>query len=147
MALKTLAPHLARCGGKIELSCYGFVVARPNSVTNQMPARVRQIYGALLVAKCGNKPNSPQIINIIATVIEKGNNVHLSVSCVIPEMLRHEHVSSKSCKCWQGFSSSCPKKGSARTMAIKLGWSLQLDKIGFESGGPENSPLKQKGFE
>jgi hypothetical protein len=27
---------------------------------------------------------------------EKGNKFHLSVSCVMPEMLRHEHISSKS---------------------------------------------------
>ena len=26
----------------------------------------------------------------------KGNNFHLKVSCVMPEMLRHEHISSKS---------------------------------------------------
>ena len=53
---------------------------------------------------------------------EKGNNYHLSVSCVMPEMLRHEHISSNSCRCWQGFSLSCPEKGCARTMAFKLGW-------------------------
>ena len=28
---------------------------------------------------------------------EKGNNFHLSVSYVMPEMLRHEHISLNSC--------------------------------------------------
>ena len=28
---------------------------------------------------------------------EKGNNFHLRISCVMPEMLRHEHISSNSC--------------------------------------------------
>jgi hypothetical protein len=34
---------------------------------------------------------------------EKGNNFHFRVSCVMPEMLRHEHISSNSCRWWQGF--------------------------------------------
>jgi hypothetical protein len=42
---------------------------------------------------------------------EKGNNFHLSVSCVMPEMLRHEHISLKSSKWLQGFSLSCPQEG------------------------------------
>ena len=52
---------------------------------------------------------------------EMGNNVHLSVSCVMPKMLRHEHISSSLCRWLQGFSASRPEKGCARTMAIKLG--------------------------
>jgi hypothetical protein len=46
-------------------------------------------------------------------VREKENNFHLKVSCVMPEMLSHEYISLKSSRCWQGFSSSCPKKGNA----------------------------------
>jgi len=38
LALKTLATHLARCGSKFKLHCYGFIVARLNSVTSQTPA-------------------------------------------------------------------------------------------------------------
>ena len=44
---------------------------------------------------------------------EKGNNVHLKVSYVMLEILRHEYISSNSSRCWQGFSPSCPEKGSA----------------------------------
>ena len=56
-------------------------------------------------------------------VREKGNNFHLRVYCVMPKMLRHEHISSKSRRSWWRLSFSCPEKGSARTMAIKPGWS------------------------
>jgi hypothetical protein len=66
----------------------------------------------------------------------------------MPEMLRHEHISSNSCSWWQGFSLSCPKKGCAQTMAIKLGQSPQPDeRFGFgESGGSRNSPFEAKQF-
>jgi hypothetical protein len=49
---------------------------------------------------------------------QKGNNFHLSVSYVMPEMLRHKHISSKSHRWWQGFSFLCSEKGSTQTMAI-----------------------------
>jgi len=44
----------------------------------------------------------------------------------------------------QGFSFSCPEKGCAQTMAIKLGWSpLPDENFGFgESGGSWNSPFE-----
>jgi hypothetical protein len=31
-------------------------------------------------------------------VREKGNNFYLRVSCVMPEILRHEHISLNSCR-------------------------------------------------
>ena len=39
----------------------------------------------------------------IFPVREKENNFHFRVSCVMPEMLRREHISSNSCRWWQGF--------------------------------------------
>jgi hypothetical protein len=78
---------------------------------------------------------------------EKGNIFHFRVSHVIPEMLRHEHISSKSNRCWQEFSSSCPEKVNAQTMAIKLGWISQLDEwFGFEEGGSRSSPFEVEGL-
>jgi hypothetical protein len=78
---------------------------------------------------------------------EKGNNFHFRVSCVMPEMLRHEHMSSNLCKCWQGFSLLCPEKVCAQTMAIKLGWSSQPDgRVGFGAGS-RNSPFEAKRLE
>jgi hypothetical protein len=82
-------------------------------------------------------------------VREKGNNFHLMVSCVMPKMYRHGHISSKSSRCWHGFSFSCPKKGNARIVAISHGWSsYPNERFGFgESGGSWNSPFEVEGFE
>ena len=78
---------------------------------------------------------------------EKGNNFHFRVSYVMPEMLRHEHISSNSCMWWHGFSFSTPEKGCARTMAFRLGWSsLPDESFGFE-GGLGNSPFEAEGYE
>jgi hypothetical protein len=48
----------------------------------------------------------------------------------------------------QGFSLSCLEKGSARTIAFKLGWSAQPDeRFCFETGnGSRNSPFEAEGF-
>jgi hypothetical protein len=74
------------------------------------------------------------------SVREKGNNSHLRASCVMPEMLRHEHISSNSYRWLQGSSFSRPEKVCARTMATKLGWSSQPDeRFGFEGGSGNSS--------
>jgi hypothetical protein len=80
---------------------------------------------------------------------EKGNNFHFRVSYVMPEMLRHKHISSNSSRWWQGSSLSCPEKGCARTMAIKLGQSPQPDErlVLKEVVAQGTRPLKQKDFE
>ena len=80
-------------------------------------------------------------------VREKENNFHLRVSCVMPEMLRHEHISSNSCRWWLGFHFQ------ARRRVVPKPWLLNMGGVHNQmtslvlkvaQGTP---PLKRKGCE
>ena len=79
---------------------------------------------------------------------EKGNNFHLRVSCVMPEILRHEHIYSNSHRWLHGSLLSFSEKGCARTIAIKPEWSSLPDEwFSFgESDGSRNSPFEAERF-
>jgi hypothetical protein len=44
---------------------------------------------------------------------EKGNNFHFRIPCVMPRMLRHEHIFSNSYRWLKGSLLSKPEKGCA----------------------------------